>query len=100
MHLAAGLLVAGYPSVIATMWLISDYDAPLVTDKVYSHLVQDGKLDSSQAAKALHIAVAALRINTGVDNFYRWVPHVHIGVEAGLVLPCHTHVTYEVSFLV
>ncbi|KAF8597919.1 hypothetical protein BDV93DRAFT_512982 [Ceratobasidium sp. AG-I] len=34
-HLAAGMLIAGYPSVIATMWSISDDDAPSVADKVY-----------------------------------------------------------------
>ncbi|CAE6475321.1 unnamed protein product [Rhizoctonia solani] len=32
-HLAAGMLIAGYPSVIATMWAIADKDAPLVADQ-------------------------------------------------------------------
>ncbi|KAJ3507857.1 hypothetical protein NLJ89_g6070 [Agrocybe chaxingu] len=34
-HLAAGMMVAGYKSVVATMWLIRDQDAPLVADGVY-----------------------------------------------------------------
>ncbi|KAG9125055.1 hypothetical protein FRC07_009145 [Ceratobasidium sp. 392] len=32
-HLAAGLLFAGYPTVIATMWSIQDQDAPLVAGR-------------------------------------------------------------------
>ncbi|KAG8710863.1 hypothetical protein FRC11_004036, partial [Ceratobasidium sp. 423] len=32
-HLASAMLVAGYTSVIATMWSVMDNDAPLVVDK-------------------------------------------------------------------
>lgn len=78
-HLAAGMLVAGYPSVIATMWSIDDYDATLVADKVYGQLINNGKLDSSQVAKALHIAIDALRRKVEEKEFTRWVPYVHIG---------------------
>lgn len=35
-HLAAGMLMAGYQSVIATLWSIRDVDAPLIADEVYS----------------------------------------------------------------
>jgi hypothetical protein len=38
-HLAAGMLLAGYHSVIATMWSISDNDAPFIADAVYSYLL-------------------------------------------------------------
>ncbi|THU75490.1 hypothetical protein K435DRAFT_579188, partial [Dendrothele bispora CBS 962.96] len=38
-HLAAGMLAIGYPSVIATMWSIKDNDAPLIADKVYANLL-------------------------------------------------------------
>ncbi|KAF5346569.1 hypothetical protein D9758_013491 [Tetrapyrgos nigripes] len=38
-HLAAGMLAVGYPSVVATMWSISDRDAPIVADKVYENLL-------------------------------------------------------------
>ncbi|KAF8597921.1 hypothetical protein BDV93DRAFT_610148 [Ceratobasidium sp. AG-I] len=78
-HLAAGMLIAGYPSVIATMWSISDGDAPSVADEVYGQLVRDGKLDCSQVARALHVAAGALRASIGEDQFSRWVPYVHIG---------------------
>ncbi|KAG8685773.1 hypothetical protein FRC11_010095, partial [Ceratobasidium sp. 423] len=42
-HLASGMLMAGYPSVIATMWSVRDNDAPFVADKVYAELMKDGK---------------------------------------------------------
>lgn len=79
-HLAAGMLVAGYPSVIATMWSINDSDAPLVADEVYGQLIQDGKLDSNESARALHSAVATLRAKIGETEFYRWVPYIHMGI--------------------
>lgn len=79
-HLAAGMLVAGYPSVIATMWSINDGDAPLIADQVYGQLVKDGRLDGGRAARALHAAVGELRAKIGVKEFGRWVPYIHIGV--------------------
>ncbi|KAG9089600.1 hypothetical protein FRC06_001467, partial [Ceratobasidium sp. 370] len=55
-HLAAGMLMAGYPSVIATMWSIMDNDAPLIAEGVYAELLQAGKMDHTVAARALHKA--------------------------------------------
>ncbi|KAG9120916.1 hypothetical protein FRC07_003357 [Ceratobasidium sp. 392] len=78
-HLAAGLLMAGYPTVIATMWSIHDEDAPLVAGRFYEHLLKGGPLDSGKAAKALHTAVADLREQIGVDKYARWMPYVNIG---------------------
>ncbi|EUC57645.1 aromatic di-alanine and TPR containing protein, putative [Rhizoctonia solani AG-3 Rhs1AP] len=43
-HLASGMLMAGYTSVIATMWSVHDGDAPLVADKVYARLMEDRRL--------------------------------------------------------
>ncbi|KAF8598996.1 TPR-like protein, partial [Ceratobasidium sp. AG-I] len=78
-HLAAGMLVAGYPSVIATMWSIDDLDAPVVADHVYGQLIDGGKMDWSRAARALHVAVGVLREKVEEKEFTRWVPYVHIG---------------------
>ncbi|KAF8599952.1 TPR-like protein, partial [Ceratobasidium sp. AG-I] len=78
-HLAAGMLVAGYPSVIATMWSIDDLDAPVVADHVYGQLIDGGKMDWSRAARALHVAVGVLREKVNEKEFTRWVPYVHIG---------------------
>ncbi|KAG9094274.1 hypothetical protein FRC06_010990, partial [Ceratobasidium sp. 370] len=70
-HLAAGLLMAGYQTVIATMWSISDKDAPLVAEKFYECVLEGGVPDSRKAAKALHKAVASLRQTIGLDEFAR-----------------------------
>ncbi|CEL63530.1 hypothetical protein RSOLAG1IB_12685 [Rhizoctonia solani AG-1 IB] len=78
-HLASGMLMAGYSSVIGTMWWVEDVDAPFVADKVYGQLMQDGKIGNGEAGKALHKAVAALRERVGEKRFGRWVPYIHIG---------------------
>ena len=82
-HLAAGMLAAGYQSVIATMWSIMDDDAPLVAAEVYSHLIRSTKPDSTRAAHALHHAVKQLREQLegdGKSSFLSWVPFIHVGM--------------------
>ncbi|KAG9099567.1 hypothetical protein FS749_000935 [Ceratobasidium sp. UAMH 11750] len=79
-HLAAGMLMAGYSSVIATMWSIGDADAPVVADKVYAKLMEGGVADIKRAARALHMAVAELRDKVGEKEYERWVPYIHIGI--------------------
>ncbi|QRV94425.1 CHAT domain protein [Ceratobasidium sp. AG-Ba] len=79
-HLAAGMLMAGYPSVIATAWSIMDEDAPFVAESVYSELLKDGKMDHTRSARALHKAVGKLRERVGDQAVWRWAPFVHIGV--------------------
>jgi hypothetical protein len=56
----------------------SDDDAPLVAENVYLHLYNNGSPDSSQAAYALHTAVAHLRMKDE-QNFLSWVPFIHLG---------------------
>ncbi|KEP50336.1 putative aromatic di-alanine and TPR containing protein [Rhizoctonia solani 123E] len=79
-HLAAGMLMAGYPSVIATMWSIMDEDAPKIAEVVYADLMQDGMMDYTNAARALHKAVGKLREKVGLESIGRWAPFIHIGV--------------------
>ncbi|CAE7092959.1 unnamed protein product [Rhizoctonia solani] len=79
MHLASGMLMAGYSSVIAMMWTVYDGDAQLISDKVYGWLMKDGKVGNGQAGEALHYAVAELREKVGEKEFMRWVPYIHIG---------------------
>ncbi|KAG9088894.1 hypothetical protein FRC06_001797 [Ceratobasidium sp. 370] len=78
-HLAAGMLMVGFKSVVATMWSIKDQDAPLVAEKVYSYMLAGKVPDSSRAAEALHKSVASLRDTIGETEFARWVPYIHMG---------------------
>ncbi|KAF8909186.1 CHAT domain-containing protein [Mucidula mucida] len=81
-HLAAGMLLAGYKGVIATMWSIMDRDAPAVSDDVYRYLLRDAtrRPDYREAAYALHHAVARLREKHGTRSYLSWVPFVHFGM--------------------
>jgi len=87
-HLAAGMLAAGYQGVIATMWSIKDKYAPDVAGSFYEHLVEKGKdtgsrrLESAEAAYALHHATQCLRQKIGdTENaLLTWVPYVHFGL--------------------
>ena len=60
-HLAAGMFMAGYRGVIATMWSIKDKDAPKVAEDVYKSILKDGRSNRKDAAHALHDAVKRLR---------------------------------------
>ncbi|KAE9384341.1 hypothetical protein BT96DRAFT_1026920 [Gymnopus androsaceus JB14] len=83
-HLAAGMLSVGYPSVIATLWSIGDKEAPLIADKVYANLLghpdDSGGKKKMTPAYALHEATKNLRKEVGETNFVRWVPFIHLGV--------------------
>ncbi|KAF8598602.1 hypothetical protein BDV93DRAFT_450913, partial [Ceratobasidium sp. AG-I] len=79
-HLAAGMLLAGYHGVIATVWAIGDNDAPLIAQKVYEHLLQGRNPNARCAAVAVHNATACLREKVGVKAFAKWVPYIHIGL--------------------
>ncbi|PVF92339.1 hypothetical protein CPB86DRAFT_195532, partial [Serendipita vermifera] len=79
-HIAGGMLLAGYRSVVATMWSIQDDLAPLVTDEFYRHIMSGGERpDPRKAAEALHISVQKLRQQPGVQ-LIDWIPFVHLGV--------------------
>ncbi|CAE6486870.1 unnamed protein product [Rhizoctonia solani] len=79
-HLAAGMLMAGYPSVIGTMWSVMDADAPFVADRVYCQLLKEEEMGEHSVARALHGAVAGLRAEVGDNNFTRWAPYIHVGI--------------------
>ncbi|KAJ7210130.1 CHAT domain-containing protein [Mycena pura] len=80
-HLAAGMLLAGYRGVIATMWSIMDNDAPQVASDVYEHLFRTSPPDSTRAAEALHFATRNYREGPGGNkSFFHWVPFIHVGV--------------------
>ncbi|QRW25935.1 aromatic di-alanine and TPR containing protein [Rhizoctonia solani] len=68
-HLASGMLMAGYPSVIATRWSVKDADAPFIADRVYGELMKEGKVGNGEAGRALHSAVAALREKDGLEQW-------------------------------
>lgn len=87
-HLAAGMVAAGYRSVVATMWSIQDKYAPEVTNAFYSEVLRLSRegggegVDGTKAAEALRYAVRELSAKLGDDEdaLLTWVPYVHLGV--------------------
>jgi len=86
-HLAAGMLAAGYRGVVATMWSIKDQYGPVVAESFYKHLMERGmvsgqpRLDSNSAAYALHYTIQSIRETLGdtEQGLLTWVPYVHFG---------------------
>ncbi|KAF8553245.1 hypothetical protein OG21DRAFT_1464427 [Imleria badia] len=79
-HIAAGMLFAGYGGVVGTMWSISDTLAPEVARDVYAQLFRNGtKPDYREAARALHEAVGNVRERGNVP-FHIWLPFIHVGL--------------------
>ncbi|RXW15864.1 hypothetical protein EST38_g9990, partial [Candolleomyces aberdarensis] len=86
-HLAAGMLAAGYRRVVATMWAIGDNHAPEVATDFYDYLLAqrveaDGSgFDGSKSAYALHHAIQQLRqrLDNSEKSLLAWIPYVHFG---------------------
>ncbi|KAJ3519641.1 hypothetical protein NMY22_g13108 [Coprinellus aureogranulatus] len=86
-HLAAGMLAAGYQRVVATMWAISDRHAPDVAKEFYQYLWTKGKeshgggFDGSHSAYALHHSIQRLRgtLDNSEGSILSWAAYVHFG---------------------
>ncbi|KAF5320613.1 hypothetical protein D9611_013740 [Ephemerocybe angulata] len=86
-HLAAGMLAAGYRRVVATMWSIGDRPAQEVATDFYDFIFSRRKGDSGDtfdatlSAHALHHATQQLRqrLDNSEHSLLAWVPFVHFG---------------------
>ncbi|KAF9530802.1 CHAT domain-containing protein [Crepidotus variabilis] len=87
-HLAAGMLTAGYQGVVATMWSIKDQYAPKIAEDFYEFLLREKResgahqLDSRRAAYALDDATMKIRERLGDSEsaLLTWVPYIHLGL--------------------
>ena len=94
-HLAGGMLAAGYRSIVATMWSILDVYGPFVAERFYKSLLEGVKdkvpkkeerklLNGEYAAYALHFAIQQLKQQPEVyemdDPLLAWVPYIHVGI--------------------
>ncbi|KAH8798586.1 CHAT domain-containing protein [Flagelloscypha sp. PMI_526] len=85
MHLTSGMLAAGFPSVVGTMWSIEDSVAPKVAEAFYAMLFEEGRKSvwkvKPEPAYALHFALQKLREESTEDrDLMKWVPFVHYGI--------------------
>ena len=89
-NLSTAIQLAGYPSVVGTLWHVADQSSVDVARDVYKWmLAEDTKLDTSKSAEGLHRAVRALREKTRTpvgfskkvaSNPLIWAPFIHLGV--------------------
>ena len=87
-HIAAGMLAAGYRSVVGTMWSIFDMHGPDLAEFFYESFLdgainERSKMDASTgAAQALHCATQRLqkKLPDLPDSLFAWVPYIHIGI--------------------
>ena len=89
-HLLSAMQLAGFPSVIGTLWQVGDKYSAEIAQQVYEWMLQDNDgLDTSRSAEALHRAVMSLRDKTRrLPGFSRnfptdllnWAPYIHVGV--------------------
>src|SRR5271170_1072429 len=63
-HLGSAMLLAGYPSVVGTLWRVTDKHCVNVVKEVYSWMLQGNKLNNQRAAEGLSRAVRAIRDKT------------------------------------
>ncbi|TEB31125.1 hypothetical protein FA13DRAFT_1791832 [Coprinellus micaceus] len=86
-HLAAGMLAAGYRRVVSTMWEIDDGHASQVARDFYQYLWKHrpegsgSRFDGSLSAYALHYATQELRgrLDNADASLLAWIPFVHYG---------------------
>jgi hypothetical protein len=84
-NIAGGFLLAGFPSVIGTLWQIADKRSVQIARRVYGSMsCGDGQLEIRNAAYGLHFALREARadlLNEGFRNSdpLTWAPYIHVG---------------------
>ncbi|KAF6752445.1 CHAT domain-containing protein [Ephemerocybe angulata] len=84
-HLAAGMLAAGYRGVVGTMWSIQDKYASEIAESFYQDLLErsgGAEIHGEHAGYSLHHAIVGIRrkLLDVEDSLLAWVPYVHFGV--------------------
>ena len=84
--LSSAFQLAGYPSVVGTLWQVHDEHSPDVAGQVYASMLDGGnKLNTRRSAEALHQAVRVLREKTRQVRGHTtdplvWASYIHLGV--------------------
>jgi CHAT domain-containing protein/tetratricopeptide (TPR) repeat protein len=89
-HIAGACQLAGFPTVIGTLWQVQDHYSPMISETLYQTMLrEDGTLDIQKAAEGLHFAVRKVRedsregkIKDGrrSDDPMAWAPYIHVGI--------------------
>jgi tetratricopeptide (TPR) repeat protein len=77
-HMAGACQLAGFPTVIGTLWQVLDKVSASLAESLYGTLLTDGGIiDFRRAARALHFAI---REELEQASPIVWAPYIHIGV--------------------
>ena len=85
-HLTGAFQLAGFPSVIGTLWQINDKRSIEVANYLYQALItEDGGFDFERACSGLHFGIRSVREELYKEGFRNsdpltWAPYVHVGV--------------------
>lgn len=84
MHMTGACHLAGFPSVVGTLWQAMDEYAPLVAQDVYHAMLMEGTLNIREAARGLHFALRRIKTLAEKprrkDNPWAWAPYIYVGV--------------------
>jgi CHAT domain-containing protein len=86
-HMAGACQLAGFPTVIGSLWQVQDQYSPTVSEWLYRAIFKE-TADITQAAEGLHFAVRKVREDSqrrkfkgkGLDNPIAWAPYIHVGI--------------------
>ena len=86
-HMAGACQLAGFPTVIGTLWSVSDENSAILAEQLYRGMVSEGVIDFGNAARSLHFAIRHIRDliqrtrrSIRPDDPISWAPYVHAGV--------------------
>ncbi|PUU77277.1 CHAT domain-domain-containing protein [Tuber borchii] len=88
-HLVSACQLAGFPSVIGSLWYVGQDASLLAVERFYKEIGKGGNgggFDVLEAGRALHFAILGLRESTkSAGNDFkgdpvRWAPFVHFGI--------------------
>jgi CHAT domain-containing protein len=90
LNLTSAVSLAGFPSVVGTLWQVMDQEAAWISRDVYAWML-DGKdkFDIGRSAEGLHLAVRRLKDKTRTLLGHKrlaphdpivWAPFIHVGV--------------------
>lgn len=86
-HMAAAFQLAGFPSVIGTLWRIEDQCSSVIAEIVYRKMLGDnGVLDIQKAAQSLHFALRETRDKYWKESRFKscqpllWAPYLYVGI--------------------
>lgn len=88
-NISYAMQLAGFPSVIGTLWQVNDASSAEIAKEIYGCMLEgSGKLDVRRSAEGLHKSIRRLRDKTRrVSGFSKelpndplvWAPYIHLG---------------------